>query len=131
MLSYPADDTEMNCLWDYNITSPFYYGMVETRGVNANLAYRTGSRCSAIPGRPDKYSIWATGSIIGGQSGGCLVHDKSGSCIGTAAYSCEEAEECSDACPNAWGGFNSEFPLSDLWMSCGLGPNMTTKGTDS
>lgn len=116
MLSYPADEEEMPCLWDLGVDSPYYYGMVETRGVTPFLNYRVGRRCFI----GDKYAIWAMGSMIGGQSGGCLVHDKTDNCIGTAAYSCEDASQCSSACPNAWGGFNAEFPLSDLWQSCGI-----------
>lgn len=116
MLSYPQDKQEMTCLWDLGIDSPYYYGMVETRATTPNLNYRVGRRCEM----DDQYAIWAMGSMIGGQSGGCLVHDRSGTCIGTAAYTCEFPDECSSSCPNAWGGFNNEFPLSDLWQKCGI-----------
>lgn len=116
MLSYPADRVEMTCLWDLGIESPFYAGMVETRGVTPLLNYRTGRRCE----KNDQYAIWATGTIIGGQSGGCLVHERTGTCIGTAAYTCELPSDCANDCPNAWGGFNAEFPLSALWESCGV-----------
>ncbi|KAF8061304.1 gyrA [Scenedesmus sp. PABB004] len=112
MLAFPADRSELRC---FEGKQP-YLGMVESRGMSSNLNYRKGfalGRCGA-----DKYSIWATGSMIGGESGGCLVHTGTGCCIGTASYTCEDGAACSDTCPNAWGGFNPQFPLSKLWDDC-------------